>query len=156
MRIRSSRVADYCTRKVMTVRRETPIEHRAKLMHDEHVGTVVVVIKRKKLLIPVGIITDRDIAIEVVAFGLDASALTAGDLMAEQLATVSEDTDLIAALASMRDHGVRRLPVLDGDGALAGIVSADDLLALLSSEMDGLASLIRAEQSRERVTRASR
>lgn len=156
MRIQSNRVGDYCTRKVAVVSRETTIERCAKLMHDEHVGTVVVVTEKKKLKIPVGIVTDRDIVIEVVAFGIDAATLTAGDLMSGDLATVSEDTDLMAVLSSMREHGVRRLPVVDTNGALAGIVSADDLMGLMATEMDGLVSLIRAEQTRERVTRTSK
>ena len=99
-------------------------------MHDEHTGTVVVIREKQKLKIPIGIIADRDIAIEVVAFGLDERTLTTGDLMTPHLATAREDTDLLAALAMMREHGVRRLPVVDSQGALAGIVSADDLLAL--------------------------
>ncbi len=125
-------------------------------MHDEHTGTVVVIMEKQKLKIPIGIITDRDIAIEVVAFGLDAKTLTAGDLMTPHLATAREDTDLLAALAMMREHGVRRLPVVDSQGALAGIVSADDLLAVMASEMDGLVALVRAEETHERVTRAGK
>ncbi len=143
MRSKATTVGEYCVREVVTAGRDTPIVACAKRMHDEHVGSLVVVEQRDGLAVPVGIVTDRDIAIEVVAFEVDASTLTAGD------------DDLLSVLAVMREHGVRRLPVVDAAGALAGIVSADNLLEVLAEEIDGLVRVVKAEQSRERSTRAS-
>jgi len=100
-------------------------------------------------------LTDRDIAIEVVAFGVAADALTAGDIMSGDPAIAREGDDLLAVLATMRERGVRRLPVVDADGALAGIVSADNLWEVLAEEVDGLVRVIRAEQTRERATRGT-
>ncbi|MFO1197409.1 MAG: CBS domain-containing protein [Burkholderiaceae bacterium] len=156
MRARSTSVSDYCVRSVVTAERDTPVARCARMMHDEHVGCVVVVESRDGRRVPVGMLTDRDIAIEVVAFGIDPSALTAGDVMTGSLATIRAHDDLLAALAVMREHGVRRLPVVDSHGALHGIVSADNLVEMLAGELDGLVSVIEAEQTRERVTRASR
>jgi len=155
MRAKSTSVADYCVRDVVTVTRDTPVAQCARTMHDEHVGSVVVVEPRDGRRMPVGVLTDRDIAIEVVAFGIDPAALTAGDVMARDLATLREHDDLLAALALMREHGVRRLPVVDAHGALRGIVSADNLVEVLAAELDGLVRVIKAEQTRERGTRAA-
>jgi len=153
MRARSSTVADYCVRDVVTVDREMPITNCAKLMHDEHIGSLVVVDVREGRKVPVGMLTDRDIAIEIVAFEVDADALTAGDIITGDVAVASEGVDMLAVLATMREHGVRRLPVVDADGALVGIVSADNLWEVLAEEVDGLVRVMKAEQTRERGTR---
>lgn len=155
MRARSSTVAGYCVRDVVTVDREMPIIDCAKSMHDEHVGSLVVVDMKGGRKVPVGMLTDRDIAIEVVAFGVAADALTAGDIMSGNPAIAQEGDDLLAVLATMRERGVRRLPVVDADGALAGIVSADNLWEVLAEEVDGLVRVIRAEWTRERETRGA-
>jgi CBS domain-containing protein len=153
MRPKSCRVGEYCVREVVTVLSATPLTQCAKLMHDAHVGCVVVIKPSKRGNMPLGIITDRDIAIEVVAFGLEPETLTAGDLMQPAMATVHQDDDLLMVLAVMREHGVRRLPVTGKQGVLIGIVSADDLLTLMAGELDGLVSMIRAELTHERETR---
>ena len=153
MRARSTTVDSYCVRNVVTATRETPVARCAQLMHDEHVGGLVIVDERGGQSIPVGMITDRDIAIEVVAFGVDAQTLTAGDIMAGELAVARVDEDLLSVLATMREHGVRRLPVVGADGSLMGIVTADNLWEVLAEEVDGLARVVRAGQTRERKTR---
>jgi CBS domain-containing protein len=153
MRARSTTVDSYCVRNVVTATRETPVARCAQLMHDEHVGGLVIVDERGGQSIPVGMITDRDIAIEVVAFGVDAQTLTAGDIMAGELAVARDDEDLLSVLATMREHGVRRLPVVGADGSLMGIVTADNLWEVLAEEVDGLARVVRAGQTRERKTR---
>jgi len=155
MRTRSSTVADYCVREVVTVDRDMPITECAMRMHDEHVGSLVVVEGKGGSMRPVGMLTDRDIAIEVVAFGVAADALTAGDIMSGDPAIAHEADDLLAVLATMRERGVRRLPVVDAEGALTGIVSADNLWEVLAEEVDGLVRVIRAEQTRERATRGA-
>ena len=153
MRARSTTVDSYCVRNVVTATRETPVARCAQLMHDEHVGGLVIVDEHDGRSISVGMITDRDIAIEVVAFGVDAQTLTAGDIMAGELAIARDDEDLLRVLATMREHGVRRLPVVGADGSLMGIVTADNLWEVLAEEVDGLARVVRAGQTRERKTR---
>jgi CBS domain-containing protein len=101
----------------------------------------------------VGVLTDRDIAIEVVAFGLDPATMTAGDVMSERPAVVEEDDDLLDALAHMRERGVRRLPVVRPDGALAGMLALDNLLEALGEEIDGVLGVMRAQRTKELRTR---
>lgn len=155
MRARTSTVADYCVREVVTVDRDMPIVDCAKLMHDAHVGSLVVIEMKQGKPVPVGMLTDRDIAIEVVAFEAAPDALTAGDIMSGDPATATEGEDLLAVLATMRERGVRRLPVVDAAGTLVGIVAADNLWEVLAQEVDGLVRVIKAEQTRERSTRGA-
>lgn len=155
MRSTNSTVDSYCVREVVTVTRETPVLQCAQLMHDEHVGAVVIVDEVEGKRMPVGMLTDRDIAIEVVAFDVAARTITAGDLMTDGLAVVRLTDDLMAVLAIMREHGVRRLPVVGEDGSLEGIVTADNLCEVLAEAIDGLARVIRSEHVRERKTRAA-
>jgi CBS domain-containing protein len=122
-------------------------------MHDEHVGCLVVVEDSDGEPFPVGVLTDRDIAIEVVAFGLDPATITAGDVMSERPAVVEEDDDLLDALAHMRERGVRRLPVVRPDGALSGMLALDNLLEALGEEIDGVLGVMRAQRTKELRTR---
>jgi CBS domain-containing protein len=98
---------------------------------------------------PVGIVTDRDIVVEVVAAGVNPESLTVGDIMGSGVATVRESEGLFEALRYMRDKGVRRMPVVDHDGSLVGILTLDDLLSLLAEEMMELARLVSHERQRE-------
>jgi CBS domain-containing protein len=125
----------------------------AKRMHAEHVGCLIVVEKNDGSQFPVGMLTDRDIAIEVVAFGLDPNALTAGDVMSEKPAVVEEDDDLLDVLARMRERGARRLPVTRPDGALAGVIALDNVLEALGEQLDGMIGVLKAQQTRELRTR---
>ena len=118
-------VADCCTCPVVTADPDATLADVARLMRTRHVGSVVIVDAARK---PAGIITDRDIVLEAVACDLDASTLKAADIMSSQLVTARLDEDGTWALKVMRDRGVRRLPVVDAAGKLAGIVSLDDLL----------------------------
>ncbi|MBW8306487.1 MAG: CBS domain-containing protein, partial [Thiobacillus sp.] len=102
---------------------------------------------------PVGIVTDRDIVVEVVAAGVNPDALKMGDIMGPEVATVREGEGLFEALRHMRDKGVRRMPVVDREGGLVGILTLDDLLSLLAEEMTELAKLVSRERQREAVVR---
>ena len=144
-------LADCRIRTVVTATPDTPLPRCAQLMHDKHVGSLVIVEERAGRRIPVGMLTDRDIAIEAVAFGIDPRALNAGDLMTPQPALAREDDDLMTVLATMRAQGIRRVPVVGRDGELRGIVAADDLWALLAAQIDALAGV--ADTSRRRETR---
>ena len=153
MRSASTTVASFCIRDVVTVTRETPVLRCAQLMHDEHVGAVVIIDDIDGKLVSVGLLIDRDIAIEVVAFGLDPATLTAADVMSTPAATVKLDADLMEALSIMREQGIRRLIVVKRDGELAGVLAVDDLQQAFAEELDGLSSVMRAELQRERSTR---
>lgn len=119
------RIADFCKRNVVTAYPETNLAEVARSMRNEHVGCVVVVDLQRK---PVGLLTDRDIVVETLACGVDPRIVTAGDIMTAGPVTVPLDQDSQWALKVMRDRGVRRLPVVDDGGRLAGIVTLDDVL----------------------------
>jgi CBS domain-containing protein len=122
-------------------------------MRKHHVGDLVVVEERGGLKQPVGIVTDRDIVVEVVAAGVNPDALKVGDIMGPEVATVRETEGLFEALRYMRDKGVRRMPVVDREGGLVGILTLDDLLSLLAEEMTELAKLVSHERQREATVR---
>jgi len=92
--------------------------------------------------------------VAVVAPGLDASTITAGDPLADPLKSSSEDSDVIEAIRAMRARGVRRLPVVAADGTLAGIVTMNDLVHLFSTKMDNLARRIERQPRREAKRRS--
>ncbi|ODS98053.1 MAG: hypothetical protein ABS56_07125 [Lautropia sp. SCN 69-89] len=145
-------VGDASTRGVVTCLATTSLAEVASRMRDRHVGAVVVVDDEQRRR-PIGVVTDRDIVIEIVATGLDANVIMAGDVMLDGLVTVTGESDPLEAARLMRSRGVRRLPVVDRDGALAGIVTLDDLVHLLSTEMGHLARLIERQPRREAQTR---
>jgi CBS domain-containing protein len=147
-------VGEICSREVVFARRGESLRVAAQLMREKHVGALAVVDERNGDRIPVGIITDRDIVIAVVAKGLDADTLLVGEAMSADLVTARESDGVSECIAKMRAKGVRRVPVVDARGALVGIVSADDFLDLLAEELSGLARMIASEQRREAKTRA--
>lgn len=146
-------IGEMCNREVVIVGKETSILEVAQLMRQHHVGDVVVVEERGDRRIPVGIVTDRDIVIEVVAKDVDFHNLVVGDIMGLQLATVQEREGVFETMEVMRLRGVRRLPVVDEEDGLIGIVTLDDLIGLLAEEMNELAGLISREQAREAQAR---
>jgi CBS domain-containing protein len=146
-------IGEICNREVVIVTREAPVIEAARLMRQYHVGDLVVVDELSGRRRPVGIVTDRDIVIEVVAMEVAAETLCVGDIMSAELATVRESEGVFETIRYMRDKGIRRLPVVDRDGWLQGIVTLDDLLILLAEEMGEMARLIRREMDREQASR---
>ena len=125
-------VGEICNREVVITEKSVSVVDAAKLMRSHHVGDLVVVEEKGGRKHPVGIVTDRDIVVEVVAAGVNADALKVGDIMGPEVATVRESEGLFEALRYMRDKGVRRMPVVDREGGLVGILTLDDLLSLLA------------------------
>jgi CBS domain-containing protein len=146
-------VGEICNRAVVVARQSLSVRDAAQLMRSRHVGDLVVVEEREGRTYPVGIVTDRDIVVEVVAAGVNPDALTVADISGPDLATVSESEGVYEAFFYMRSRGVRRMPVVDRDGALVGIVTLDDLLSLLAEEMTELSKLVSRERQREATVR---
>ena len=142
-------VEKICNRDVACVLPGTTIQAAAKLMRQNHVGTVVVVDEVAGRRFPAGILTDRDIVIGVDALDLDPKAMTAGDVMSAELVTVRENADLKQAAQIMRNKGVRRLPVIAADGSLAGILSTDDLFEALTEQMTAMSRALARERDHE-------
>lgn len=146
-------VGEICNREVVIAEKTLSVVDAAQLMRKHHVGDLVVVEEKDGRKHPVGIVTDRDIVVEVVAAGVNPDALKAGDIMGPEVATVRESEGLFEALRYMRDKGVRRMPVVDHEGVLVGILTLDDLLSLLAEEMTELAKLVSHERQREATIR---
>jgi CBS domain-containing protein len=123
-------------------------------MRTHHVGDVIVVDRSARGLIPVGIVTDRDIVVQVIASGLDPARLTAGDIMAIDLVIATEDQSAFETVAQMQRHAVRRIPVVDRFGCLAGIVAGDDLLELFAMHLSSLSKISSSERKQEMSARA--
>lgn len=130
-----------CTRVVATASRNETVRTVADRMAEHNVGTVVVVEDEK----PVGIVTDRDLAVRVLAAGLDAETTPADDIMTEQVRSLDEGTPIEDGLAAMKGSGVRRIVVTGEDGKLAGILALDDILELLVEEAERIGAILRKE-----------
>jgi len=146
-------IGEICTREVVVIEKSTSIQEAAKLMRQYHVGDLVIVEEKAGKRIPIGILTDRDIVIELIAEDVDMNKVTVGDVMSFELLTVREKDGIWETLEFMRSKGVRRTPVVDEQGTLIGIVSVDDLLELFADELSTLAGLIRREQIKESKSR---
>ena len=146
-------VGEICNREVVITEKTVSVVDAARLMRTHHVGDLVVVEDKGGRKHPAGIVTDRDIVVEVVAAGVNPDALKVSDIMGPEVATVRESEGLFEALRYMRDKGVRRMPVVDREGGLVGILTLDDLLSLLAEEMTELAKLVSRERQREATGR---
>ncbi len=146
-------VGKICNREVVITTPEATLIAVAKLMREYHVGNVVVVKARGAEKVPVGIITDRDIVLAIVASEVDLDAVLAGDIMSHELLTAGEDESIWDVLQRMRSHGVRRLPVVNARGGLEGILSVNDFLELISEELLALAQVATRQQQREKEIR---
>jgi CBS domain-containing protein len=146
-------IGEICSRDVVFVTRNESCAQAARLMREHHVGSLVVLREDARPRVPVGMITDRDLTVGVMALGLDPERTLVEAAMRPELAMVSETDGIGRAIALMRAHGVRRLPVIDSSGTLVGVIAADDLVELFAEEMAGLAGLIAASPRRERERR---
>ncbi|WP_305908748.1 CBS domain-containing protein [Methylomarinum sp. Ch1-1] len=143
-------LAKICNREVVIVENKASIQEAAALMRQYHVGCLVVTEQRGERNFPIGILTDRDIVIELIAKAVDLAAVTVGDVSSGDLKLAGENDDVIDTLKQMRYHGIRRMPVVDEQGALVGLITLDDLLELLAEQLKDLAGLISKEQHSEK------
>lgn len=141
-------VGSICKHQVITVNPTTELVSAAELMRQQHVGFIVVVEPRPEASYgrPVGVLTDRDIVISVIAQGADPKLLTVADVMKQFPALVEETDSVEQALHTMRRMGVRRVPVVSANGLLTGILALDDVLDVLSSELGDVSGTVRNEQ----------
>lgn len=146
-------VGQICNRDTVIVRKEDSIIEAAKLLREFHVGSVVVVEDAAGGVKPVGILTDRDLVVEILAAELDPATVSVGDIMSYELTTAHEEDGLWDVLQRMQSKGVRRVPVVNAQGLLAGILTSDDLLELLASELGQLVKVIGRERQREESAR---
>lgn len=146
-------IGDICNREVVTIEKSAPVVRAAKLMRQFHVGSVIVVADGVQPLKPVGVVTDRDLAIEILAQEVPVETVAVGDVMGAELLTGREEDGVWETIMRMRAMGVRRLPIVGSHGELVGILTMDDLLQFIVGELSDLVKLVRREQKREEVTR---
>ncbi len=147
------RVGEFCNREVVVIGEDESVTAAAGIMRECHVGDVVIVRSEYGKQIPTGILTDRDIALEIVARSADPESVRVGDAMYLELVTVHEDDDMMHVIEIMRDKGIRRIPVVDSDTALVGILTVDNILDLLSEILVDIVHLVDLQQRREARTR---
>ena len=145
------KVGSICRREVVTVTPHIDLVAAAQVMRERHVGLLVVVEPEPDTTYgrPIGVLTDRDIVVSVVARGADPKVLTVADLMKRYPAMVDEADPLEQALHTMRRMGVRRLPVVGAAGMLTGVVALDDMLTVLCGEGSEVVNTVRNEQRNE-------
>ncbi len=129
-------IGKVCTKPVVMVRPDNAVLEAARLMRARNVGALVVVEDGK----PAGLLTDRDIAVAVVANGKDPAQTRVGEVMKKNPIVIREEAGILDAARIFGMKGVRRLPVVNKSGELVGIIALDDLLMLLGNEMGQLAS----------------
>lgn len=131
----------FCRKFMIEVRPEATVREAAEKMKNHHVGAVVVTPSEHGK--PVGILTDRDIVCRVVGDGLDPDRTAISQVMSQDPTVLHVDDSIDDALVTMRKQGIRRAPILDPEGALAGSVSLDDLVVMLSAELNQTAGVVR-------------
>lgn len=142
-------ISECCNIGVVCCEANALIPEVAALMRKHHVGDVIVIENQERGRVPIGIVTDRDIVIETVAVQLDVEVFTASDIMNAPIVTVRAEDGLIETLRTMRDHKIRRVPVVTDTGALFGIVTADDIIRLLAMELSLMTAAIVEQPARE-------
>lgn len=147
-------VRNFCSREVVSIERAASLREAALMMRNRHVGALVVVEPRGSALRPVGLITDRDIVVAVVAVpGARPEGIRVGDVLTREPVMVQDNDDVFAAVQTMRQHGVRRLPVVTAEGELYGVITTADIVKLIATELGGLASAMRKSGERETAER---
>ncbi len=151
MRTRSMKVIDMAVHNVETITADTTICECARQMRFEHVGSLVVVDSERS---PIGMITDRDITIEAVARNMNPQTTTVGEIMTTPVVTATPNESMMVALARMREFGIRRLPIVDENNRLVGVISNSNLVEELSSLLDSLVRNIHSSKTREVALRS--
>jgi CBS domain-containing protein len=145
-------IATLCTRTVVSVDQHLPLADAARLMRDENIGALVLTAEDSPGGTRVaGIVTDRDLAIEALARGLDAATVPVGELTSGRPVAVPDYASVEQAIATMREEGLRRLLVTNEERELVGIVTLDDLIEALAEELADLATALRMGSSRRKA-----
>ncbi|WP_129774902.1 CBS domain-containing protein [Peristeroidobacter soli] len=148
------KIADVCRHGAISIANTEGITDAARLMREHHVGFLIVHRLGDDLRRPIGVLTDRDMVVEVLAKKIDPEALRVDDVMTRDPLVAREDEDVSDLLQAMRLNGVRRVPVVDSRGALTGVIAIDDAFDLITTFMCDITGSIKHEQRLERRTRA--
>jgi CBS domain-containing protein len=144
------KIGQICNRRVAVIDKNQRVLEAARRMRDEHVGDLVVIEQRGQRGVPIGVVTDRDIVVGLLARDVDHVAqVDVGDLLTRDVVTSREDEDVSRAIERMQRHGIRRMLVVDDAGALVGILTVDDLLGLMAKDLDAVVALVDSERRHE-------
>jgi CBS domain-containing protein len=130
-----------CSRDVDTANYGESVLDAARRMRDRQVGALIVVDD----MTPVGILTDRDVTVRVLAAGLDPQATRVSQVMTPSPTTIREDESIQAGVGYMRAGRLRRLPVVGHNGRLVGILALDDVLELVAGELADIGQVLKRE-----------
>ena len=147
------KVGEYCKKAVVAIASNADAAEAAKLMRMQHVGFLIVHREGDALRKPIGVLTDRDLVVGVMARDVDPHAVTVDDVMSRQPLTANEFDGLNDLLQGLRLAGFRRAPVVDARGALIGIMTIDDAIEVITGLMCDVAGSIKSEQRQERRRR---
>ncbi|KTC93220.1 CBS domain-containing protein [Legionella cincinnatiensis] len=142
-------VGEYCNRDVVVINCNESVKNAAELMRHYHVGDLVLLEEQKNKKTPIGIVTDRDLVIEVMAAGISPESILIKDIITEPFNSIFENDNLLDALELMHSKKIRRLPVVDNDKALVGIITLDDFIEILAENMANVVDVIKLQQQKE-------
>jgi CBS domain-containing protein len=148
------KIGEYCRRAVVTIASNADAADAAKLMREEHVGFLIVHREGDELRKPVGVLTDRDLVLGVLARDVDPYSVTVDDVMTRQPLIANDTDELNDLVEAMRRAGIRRVPVVDVRGALTGIIAIDDVIDVITGLMCDISGSIKSEQRQEWRARA--
>jgi CBS domain-containing protein len=140
-------------RKVATVYRDTSVGDAARFMRESHLGDVVVIDRTEGKIIPIGILTDRDIVMSTTALRISPFDFRVEDVMTKSLITARSNDSLTHIIALMKEYGIKRVPLVNENGELDAIVAIEDVIRLLSEELFALSQVYERQQSLEELRR---
>ncbi|MBC7573352.1 MAG: CBS domain-containing protein [Herminiimonas sp.] len=142
-------VGELCTRSTVFGHGSMSVSEAARLMLEHHVGSLVIVDETDEGRVLMGMLTDRDIVVAVVARDFNAQTVRSADIMSRDLVTCHTEDSLDTALGHMQYHGVRRIPVVDEKNVLVGIITMDDLLGVVAENLQAFVEIVDSEHRRE-------
>jgi CBS domain-containing protein len=148
-------VSDICKRNVVTIHPKQTLVAAIELMREKHIGYLIVTDSQtsNNPQTPVGVLTDRDIVVGVLARGADVRGLSVDEVMTRKPVVVHDNDAVRSALKEMRRIGARRLPVVDSNGQLAGVLALDDIFASIAEFIADAAEAVQQEQRLESALR---
>ncbi|HAU1152464.1 TPA: CBS domain-containing protein [Legionella pneumophila] len=148
------RIGEFCNRDVVVMNGDESVKQAAELMRTHHVGDIVLVEELKGHQVPIGIITDRDLVVEVMALDVNPEELAVQDIVTRSVLVAREEDSLIDSLELMKEKGVRRLPVVDNNHVLVGIITIDDITELLAEMLHKVVGVVDRQQKVEKQQRS--
>ncbi|MBS0387937.1 MAG: CBS domain-containing protein [Proteobacteria bacterium] len=146
-------IKSICNPEAVSCDATTTVAQAAALMRKHHVGDLVVLGEPNEGPVPLGVVTDRDLVVEVLGLALDPSTTRVSAILRKPVIVAHDSEDVSQVIERMKAHGVRRIPVVDRDGTLVGIVTLDDLLGLVAADLNALVDLVAHQPGRERRAR---